>query len=982
MWRIGLAIAWGLAFCLPLWAAEEPPDTSWRKPLDQALGAMLMTRWDLRFRADYENVDPFRLPIITHLMQNPLEVPETSTRFAKALGKKADIYGVLSECPQILNAPAGPEGCFWSAAFAPRLMSKGRPAHFDALPDTLREVVEDLVNTINGCAPLVRSSFAKWTPVERGLIQDSLPYFIREQSDTREMEPDEQKRQEAFFESLTARLMAAVNKTDASGYFTTSLVLSSALARDLKILKGIKPETLKKIKRTEIHSSAQGDVLFAEQTPEGEFILGGPGKTVYTKRAALIIDFGGDDEYLAGAGGATLDRPVSVCIDLAGNDTYIAKEDFSQGSAFMGVGILADCEGDDKYLGGSLSQGCGLLGVGILWDQAGEDSYDGDLCCQGAGLWGVGILKDDQGNDHYNARIFSQGFGSCAGLGALLEGEGNDTYYAGGKYTDTIRYLDHYLTMSQGYAYGIRPDYSGGIGLIYDGKGNDTYVADIFGQGGSYWFGLGAIVDEEGNDRYLGYQYCQGSGIHLSLGVLVDEAGDDSYFASTVSQGCGHDFGAGFLIDQSGNDTYQAAGLSQGAGNANGIGVLVDEKGDDSYSARDATSTQGHGNPLRDFGSVGVLLELGGTDHYVGHGKDGGWWASGMWGIGWDLDSSSADFGMRKAEFQIPEARPQTLWPSVLPPMRPPEPEPRDSVERLVDRLFNMTTSGLVKYNPMAKPSMDSLIALGEKAVPRLLEKLNTKNPLERNRLDELFAGIGAPSTPYLIRYLDRNDLRGLRSALYQLGKNGSAEALGPVLNFARHEDWRVRGSAIDALGRLKVQKQDESLRRDAILEALRDSVENVRRVAAYTLGEARDNTAVPALIAALEDDYYGTRHNAQTALVKIGEPARKALLERAEVRGQKSEVGKTIGRALAMQALGEIKEGGPKLLIPFIGDEDWMVRLAAVAGLDSTLTIEEQAALKKQATVEKNPLVAQKIAQALTKSAARKAVPQRRRHG
>lgn len=314
--------------------------------------------------------------------------------------------------------------------------------------------------------------------------------------------------------------------------------------------------------------------------------------------------------------------------------------------------------------------------------------------------------------------------------------------------------------------------------------------------------------------------------------------------------------------------------------------------------------------------------------------------------------------------------------------MRPPEPEPRDSVERLVDRLFNMTTSGLVKYNSLVKPAMDSLIALGGKAVPRLLEKLNTKNPLERNRLDELFGGIGAPSTPYLIKYLERNDLRGLRSALYQLGKSGSAEALGPVLNFARHEDWRVRGSAIDALGRLKVRKEDESLRRNAILEALRDSVENVRRVAAYTLGEARDSAAVPALIAALEDDYYGTRHNAQTALVKIGEPARKALLARAEERGQRVEVRNIIGRALAVQTLSELKDGGPNPAIRFINDEDWMVRLTAVAGLDSMLTSQELVALKKQAAAEMNPLVIQKIKEALSKPVAGTSTSRRRRHG
>jgi HEAT repeat protein len=158
--------------------------------------------------------------------------------------------------------------------------------------------------------------------------------------------------------------------------------------------------------------------------------------------------------------------------------------------------------------------------------------------------------------------------------------------------------------------------------------------------------------------------------------------------------------------------------------------------------------------------------------------------------------------------------------------------------------------------------------------------------------------------------------------------------------------------------------------------------VENVRRVAAYTLGEARDSAVVPALISALEDDYYGTRHNAQTALVKIGDPARKALLARAEERGQRLEVRNIIGRALAVQALSELKDGGPNPGIRFIMDEDWMVRLTAVAGLDSMLTTQEVAALKKQAAKEQKPLVAQKIAQALMKPVAKPAIPLRRRHG
>jgi hypothetical protein len=108
----------------------------------------------------------------------------------------------------------------------------------------------------------------------------------------------------------------------------------------------------------------------------------------------------------------------------------------------------------------------------------------------------------------------------------------------------------------------------------------------------------------------------------------------------------------------------------------------------------------------------------------------------------------------------------------------------------------------------------------------------------------------------------------------------------------------------------------------------------------------------------------------------------RKALLERAEAKGKRSEIGNAIARALAVQALSELRDGGSNPAGRFVGDEDWMVRLTAVAALDSTLTAKDAAALKKQAAQEKNPLVAQEIARTLMKPAARKAVPARRRHG
>lgn len=374
-------------------------------------------------------------------------------------------------------------------------------------------------------------------------------------------------------------------------------------------------------------------LLLDLDTHRGKIAIGGTGPNTYKGTYQLIIDLGGDDRYeLEGGPGQN-----QIIIDLGGNDTYVAKSDYAIASGFMGVGILIDESGDDTYIGKNFSLGSGLFGVGILWDKAGNDKYYGDQFTQGAGSFGLGALIDDGGNDQYHAAMSAQGFGFVKGAGILADRSGNDTYFAGGKYQDVLRYKDHYLSLSQGFAYGYRPTLSGGIGLLFDGQGNDLYVTDIFGQGASYWWGLGGLVDLQGNDQYISFQYAQGSAEHMTLGVLIDSSGDDLYRSKGVSQGCGHDYAAGMLLDYGGNDTYIAQDLSQGAGSANGIGILIDKSGDDRYYVGDTTNTQGYGNPRREYGSIGVLLDCLGKDRYDGNGKDNDVWIiNSTWGVGVD----------------------------------------------------------------------------------------------------------------------------------------------------------------------------------------------------------------------------------------------------------------------------------------------------------------------------------------------------------
>jgi hypothetical protein len=128
------------------------------------------------------------------------------------------------------------------------------------------------------------------------------------------------------------------------------------------------------------------------------------------------------------------------------------------------------------------------------------------------------------------------------------------------------------------------------------------------------------------------------------LGLLVDDFGNDVYFGKGLMQGCGHDYSCGLLLDRHGNDTYTAYDLSQAAGSANGAGVLIDNEGDDRYFVKNARNTQGYGNPRRDFGSIGLFIDLAGSDQYDGNGRDNHFWRTdSKWGGGMDIELNPKD---------------------------------------------------------------------------------------------------------------------------------------------------------------------------------------------------------------------------------------------------------------------------------------------------------------------------------------------------
>ncbi len=341
----------------------------------------------------------------------------------------------------------------------------------------------------------------------------------------------------------------------------------------------------------------EGAVRF--ESAIGTVVIGTRGDDVHDPEAAVIVDPGGNDQYLRApaTGGA-----ISVIVDLGGDDRY-------QGSDVVvhGLSAIVDFSGNDIYAMAGPGLGAAIAGAAVVADFSGDDSYSAELFGEGAAAYGLGAIVDLAGNDAYRLRAGGQGLGLAGGVGLLWDRGGNDTYTAAG--LDDIYGRGGALSWAQGAAFGSRTSLGGGVGILRDEAGDDQYQAQMYAQGAGYYYGLGLLWDGGGSDRYRATRYAQGGGVHEAVGVLRDESGDDHYeLAFGVGQGMGLDLAVGLLFDGAGNDRYRAPLLAQGAATANGLGILVDGGGTDHWHVDDTGGTWGRAEWARGLPTLGVLV--------------------------------------------------------------------------------------------------------------------------------------------------------------------------------------------------------------------------------------------------------------------------------------------------------------------------------------------------------------------------------------
>jgi len=381
-----------------------------------------------------------------------------------------------------------------------------------------------------------------------------------------------------------------------------------------------------------------GTLYYQEKTEHGWILIGGKGKNKYAleEPVAVLVDLGGDDTYLGRiASSHDPEHPFGVVVDLAGNDTYTPSR-CGLATGRLGVGLLHDLAGNDRYHLSEGSGGVGLGGIGVLIDERGDDVYTGSRFTQGAAVAGLGLLLDRRGNDRHTAFGYAVGLGGSAGVGAVVDVEGNDAYQCGNKYPSGYNQLEkpppksgdprfQWTAFGMGTGLGRRivgttdPRHhqyalAGGVGMVIDVAGDDTYASSNFSQGCGYYFGAGLKLDLDGDDSHGAARYGHAAGAHFGMGLFVDYRGCDRYASTgpTYNLGCAWDHSIFVCIDAGATgDTYdltRSAGL--GRADIDSWAVFADLGGADRYLLRNRP-----GRASRT--GVGVFYDREGADEYI-----------------------------------------------------------------------------------------------------------------------------------------------------------------------------------------------------------------------------------------------------------------------------------------------------------------------------------------------------------------------------
>lgn len=329
----------------------------------------------------------------------------------------------------------------------------------------------------------------------------------------------------------------------------------------------------------------------------------------------LWLKVGGDDQYdLDAFHGPSDRRAVRVLLDTGGDDVYSATQAGADAAAgVLGLSVLWDGQGHDRWQCSRWCQGAGWLGAGVLVNEGGgQDEFSAQTQAQAYAVGGLALLASNMGvvmgvkgvsgsgdvadgNTVYSALSDAQGSAGPSGVALLVDAVGDDRYALAPLplVAASAQLPDRNSSMGQGAGRGWwgRSGHdalstAGGVGVLVDLQGDDHYVAQVFAQGAGYHEGLGVLVDAGGRNRFEAAWYALGAAAHGAAGVMVASgSGDDVYSVSHVTAlGAGHDAALGWFEDRGGHDVYALSDVGLGVGLEGGVGVFVDTQGHNCFA--------------------------------------------------------------------------------------------------------------------------------------------------------------------------------------------------------------------------------------------------------------------------------------------------------------------------------------------------------------------------------------------------------------
>ena len=187
-----------------------------------------------------------------------------------------------------------------------------------------------------------------------------------------------------------------------------------------------------------------------------------------------------------------------------------------------------------------------------------------------------------------------------------------------------------------------------------------------------------------------------------------------------------------------------------------------------------------------------------------------------------------------------------------------------------MDALFNDLLSG---EEALAEAAMNKLVALGEETFPKLKELLESTEADHRWWALSVLAQIENADVDWMLPALKDNSVEVRQCAALGLSVHADPKAVSALVDALHDPDSMVSTLATNSLAKIGEEAVPALL---AVCEE-KEIGENIVQIKAARLGAMRalatiaDKRAIPAMMAALEEDSVFMNHWAETGLEKLG---------------------------------------------------------------------------------------------------------------